>query len=133
MALANIEYVKGQRPTDPDYGVEEPPPEIGNGLPPSLPPLVGIWPPPGHPNVTPPIAYPPGHHPMPPIFIDGSPENPIVLPPGIYPPLPPGVGSGGKIAVLVWVLGVGYRWAVVDTGVGIGGGPVVPPTAQPKR
>lgn len=76
-----------------------------------LPPLPGIWPPPGTPNLPVRIPIDPGYgHP---IIIEGRPDNPIALPPGIYPPLPP--TSNGKYAVLIYVLGVGHRWAVVDT------------------
>lgn len=71
----------------------------------------------------------------------GRPENPIVIPdpppdgttkptppPEIYPPLPPNLSA--PAVILVWVIGVGYRWihsggARPDQG--------LPPTAQPKR
>lgn len=81
------------------------------------PPLPGVWPPPGIPSQ--PIQLPPPGEASNPIVIPGSPEHPIALPPGIWPPLPP--SSTGKYAVLVLVLGVGYRWVVVDA-----------PAAQPK-
>lgn len=114
---------RGGGPTDPDYGIEEGvdpgfgipalPPHVGGG---PLPPLPGVWPPtdrPSLPIALPPIV-PPGHVENP-IVIPGTPEKPIHLPPGIYPPLPPNVGIEGKVAILVWVVGVGHRWAVVDT------------------
>jgi hypothetical protein len=95
--------------------------EIDNSLPSwnrppgnaTLPVLPGIWPPPGKPNLPVRIPVDPGYGV--PIFISEGPENPIALPPGIYPPLPPSGGTSGKVAVLVWVVGVGYRWAVIDT------------------
>ena len=95
-----------------------------------VPPLPGIWPPPGQPTF--PIALPPGE-PTQPIYIEGSPEHPITMPPAtIWPPLPP-VGPTGKYAILILVVGVGYRWLVVE-----GPGPShpiapQPPEAQPKR
>jgi hypothetical protein len=37
-----------------------------------------------------------------------------VLPPGmVWPPLPPSVT--GTVMALVWVVGCGYRWTVIDT------------------
>ena len=46
-------------------------------------------------------------------YIPGSPEHPIALPPGtVWPPLPP--TTTGKYAVLIWVVGVGSRWLVVE-------------------
>lgn len=110
--------------------------EIDNSLPGSgsgfrppgnatLPVLPGIWPPPGKPNFPVRIPVDPGYgHP---IFIGEGPENPIALPPGIYPPLPP-TGSSGKVAILVWVVGVGYRWIVVDDA----SAGQLPSGAQPK-
>jgi hypothetical protein len=41
------------------------------------------------------------------------PEHPIVLPPGaVWPPLPPSVQ--GKILCFVWIVGIGYRWTMID-------------------
>lgn len=94
----------------------------------TLPPLPGIWPPPGQPTL--PIHIPPGGIATPPIYIPGSPEKPINLPPGIYPPLPPSAGIEGKVAILVWVVGVGNRWVVYDTGVEAGH--PLPPHPEPK-
>jgi hypothetical protein len=53
-------------------------------------------------------------------------------PPGtVWPPLNPGDGIGGKVLALVWLVGIGYKWAVLETP------PVVwppqPPVATPKR
>lgn len=104
----------------PGYGGSEG--EIDNSLPSgrpgfrppgnaTLPVLPGIWPKPGTPNLPVRIPVDPGYGQ--PIFIAGGPENPIALPPGIYPPLPP-TGGTEKVAILVWVIGVGYRWAVID-------------------
>lgn len=107
----------------------------------ALPPLPGIWPPPGQiqlPIVLPPTVWPPrpphegggGGVVAPPIYIDGSPTLPIALPPGIYPPLPPRPGIKDKYAVLIWVLGVGWRWAVIDPS--LDAGMPLPPTPEPK-
>ena len=117
---------EGFPPVDPGYGKPEGPPHIGGGpiTPPALP---GYFPPPGH--ISPPIYLPPGGIVSPPIWIPDPPPNiggqppvpgqPLPVPPlppvGIYPPLPPESGISGKVAILVWVVGVGYRWAVVET------------------
>jgi len=80
------------RPTDPGYGVEE-----GEGEAGQLP----VWPlDPEHPDTgLPPVA--------------GHPLPPIDPPPGtIWPPLPPSVPAG-KVLVLVYISGVGYRYAVL--------------------
>jgi hypothetical protein len=92
-------------------------PISGGGVGPShpivLPPLPGVWPQPGtpsHPIVIPPdVPGVPSH----PIVLPGSPEHPIALPPGsVWPPLPPTMT--GKYAILIWVVGVGSRWLIVD-------------------
>lgn len=92
----------------------------GSGVRPShpivLPPLPGVWPPPGQPSL--PIVLPPeggAGSPSHPIYIEGSPEHPIAEPPGhIWPPLPPSVPPGKK-ALLVKVIGEpGVHWLVVD-------------------
>lgn len=77
---------------------------------------------------------------QPPIFIPGTPEHPIVLPPGtIWPPVNPGAGLQGKILLLCWIPGVGSRWVVVELpplpGWPPEGTPMPPmvPPAQPKR
>jgi hypothetical protein len=61
-----------------------------------------------------------------------SPTHPIALPPGtVYPPLPPTVH--GKVLALVAIVGVGYRWLVIDADANRPStGPVPPPTAAPK-
>lgn len=109
----------GEGPVDPGWGVGKPPNKPGHPLP--LPPLPGIWPKPGEPSL--PIALPPGlwppgdHGPgvMPPIYIPEEPTKPLPLPPGsIWPPLPPDLGLTGKVAILVWVVGVGFRWFIYD-------------------
>jgi hypothetical protein len=82
--------------TDPDWGVGAPIPDR-----PDQPIYIPID---GHPgNVLPPVHG----HPAPPI---------ATTPPGtIWPPLPPGAPSG-KAAVLVWIVGVGWRYTVIDLG-----------------
>ena len=96
--------------TDPGYGQGRPRPPHAS-LPIVLPALPGIWPPPGKPN-WPPAPVDPNYDINAPIFIQGRPDTPIALPPGVYPPLPP--ITEGKYAVLILVIGVGYRWLVVE-------------------
>jgi hypothetical protein len=72
-----------------------------------------------------------------------GPDNTLPgVPPGtIYPPLPPEVPKG-KAVVLVFISGVGTRWAVIDTsltpGTPLPGSPAypsgqpVPPLATPS-
>lgn len=106
-------------PVDPDYGLP-----VAPGVWPQPP--VGIWPPPAPVLPTHPI-YPGGGpaHPMPPypdqglpegehpIAPGGGPAHPIALPPGsVWPPLPPSIT--GTILCFVWIVGVGYRWTVID-------------------
>ena len=107
----------GRPDQDLPWGPGRPDNELPGGRPalPSqpLPPLPGIWPRPGEPNI--PVVLPPVGI-APPIYIEPPPDKP--LPPvGIYPPLPPETGlPSGKCAILVWVVGVGYRWIVVEKG-----------------
>jgi hypothetical protein len=132
------------RPVDPGYGVDEGG-RPDQGLPPSLPvhpdqlpvlPPLGIWPPPAPVHPSHPI------YPVPPGAPDqglpggsGSAGQLPVLPPGaVWPPLPPEIG--GKIICFAWVVGVGYRWVILDPSLEI---PVQlptlpgrPPVAQPK-
>ena len=114
-------------PVDPDYGRPTKPPVA---VPPiALPPL-----PPG--IALPPIYLPPsGQLPVvpvppvavPPIVIPEPPDKPLPDPPAIlWPPLPPGTGIAGKALVLVWVVGVGYRWIVAK------GPDMWPPQPEPK-
>jgi hypothetical protein len=147
-------------PGAPDQGLPQPPqiwpPDSLPPLPPGtdLPP--GIWPPtrptvPSHPIVIrPPHA---GHRPplppvhpgqglpgtppvpgQPPAPDQGLPEAPPevdnTLPGLIWPPLPPGTGIAGKAIILIWVVGVGYRWLVVQ-GPDVWP-PALPPIPQPK-
>lgn len=155
---AKITPVGGsESPIDPDYGQGRPlPPMAGHPLPiPPLPPGA-VWPPPG--IVAPPIhlppvvAIPPIYYPEGPPSIGGGPivppdkpgggpppsigGGPIIppekpnLPPGsIWPPLNPGDGISGKIIAVVWLVGIGYRWAALD----VGNRPVAPDQPpQPK-
>jgi hypothetical protein len=147
-----------ERPVDPGYGVGGdqvwPPPSlppVPPGIWPDHPP-VGVWPPqrptiptnpivihpgrpshglppsPGHPDQGLPPS--PGHpdQGLPPI--DAHPDNSLPMPPAtVWPPLPPGTGVAGKALILIWVVGVGYRWLVVG---GTDVWPPEPPQAQPK-
>jgi hypothetical protein len=110
----------GGRPDNslPGGGARPSHPISGGGVGPShpivLPPLPGVWPKPGEP--TQPIVIPPEV--SNPIVIPGEPEHPIALPPGtVWPPLPP--STTGKYAILIWVVGVGARWLIVDAGTGV--------------
>jgi hypothetical protein len=126
-------------PVDPGYGVELPPVIEGGppehpdqGLPPTFPVRPGhglprpphVWPRPPRP-VKPDQGLPrpplvpigPDH----PIYLPpaeggggGAPDQGLPLPPGaVWPPLPPDLE--GKVMCFVWIVGVGYRWTVIDT------------------
>ena len=123
-------FVKMERPTgpvDPGWGVIPPVDPgwgVGKPLPPHgpLPSLPGIWPPPDKPSF--PIIWPiPPETGGPPVVIPQPPDKPLPGPPGtIWPPLPPDAGISGKVAILVWVVSVGYRWFIYEA----------PPAAGPK-
>ena len=110
-------------PVDPGYGIPETPVDPDYGIPEGahpehpivIPPLVGIWPSPGHPAhpIVLPDPPPPNSGP---IYIEGTPENPIKSEPGtLTPALPAGALPPGKVAILVKVVGVeGERWLTVD-------------------
>lgn len=113
-------------PVDPDYG---------------LPALPIIWPMPPRP-VDPSYGIPIPIRPSHPIYLPPvGPDNTLPLPPGaVWPPLPSVVT--GKIMALVWLVGIGYRWTVIDTSLQpthpIAQPPVrpdhaLPPTPQPRR
>jgi hypothetical protein len=93
----------------------------------ALPPLPGVWPPPGQPSlpiyIPPEVAIPP--YPQPPIAIEPPPDKPNPIPPGeIWPDLPP--EYAGKVVAVI-VLGEGkVHWYHVPP-------PAVnPPVARPK-
>lgn len=115
-----------QGPVDPGFGVPLPPvvshPIEPGGSPPNYP--IG-------PNQDLPTA--PGVFPMPPIAGPPvAPSHPIIVPPddvppgAVWPPLPDSLPS--KILALVWIVGVGYRWAVLDLDAD-----VAPPIAEPPE
>lgn len=137
------------RPTRPSHPIVIYPPHVGN-RPPWSPggghPDQGLPGMPGHPSQgLPPVPGVPGtpDNTLPgtgaPPEVDNTlpgtppaPDNSLPMPPAtIWPPLPPGTGVAGKALILIWVVGVGYRWLVVK-------GPEVwppvpePPVAQPK-
>jgi hypothetical protein len=143
-----------EQPVDPGYGFPLPP-VIDNGLPPApthpiapggrpdqgpvrptypvdpgygLPVAPGVWPDPPVTTWPPPQPVRPSH----PIYPGGvGPEHPIVMPPGsVWPPLPPSIT--GKVLCFVWIVGVGYRWTVIDPGLKVDIG-LPPTTPQPKR
>jgi hypothetical protein len=134
----------GRPPVDPGYGIEGPvdpgygyplPPVVDNelpgtpahpdqGLPPTYPVKPGndlprpphVWPRPPRP-VGPDQGLPPQpvtpEHPI--YFPPAGPDNELPLPPGaVWPPLPPALGET-ELLCLVWIVGVGYRWTVIDT------------------
>jgi len=117
----------GDDPVDPGYGQGRPlPPHAGHPLPiPPTPPGIAL----------PPIAIPPAgqlpiYPPDLPVVIPEPPEKPLPGPPAvIWPPLPPGTGIAGKALILIWVVGVGSRWLVVE---GNEIWPPKPPQPQPK-
>jgi hypothetical protein len=126
------QYIQGiliptEGPVDPGYSR----PGGGGGGHPAhpivLPPLPGIWPPPGQPAlpivIPPEVALPP--FPTPPIVIDPPPDKPNPVPPGeIWPPLPP--EYAGKVVAVI-VLGSGQvHWYHVPPP------SVNPPVARPK-
>ncbi len=125
MPLAYIKLLNGPDDVDPGYGNDPArhpaPPIVLPPLPPGTKPPVGTWPPRFDPN-RPEIA--------PPIFIeDDPPSSTLPIQPGqIWPPLNPGTGIGGKVLALVWIVGVGYRWVVLQSA------SIWPPpvTAEPK-
>lgn len=107
-------------PVDPDYGIDEGAHPVHPIV---IPPLVGIWPSPGHPAH--PIVIPDPPPASGPVYIEGTPENPITSNPGtLTPALPPGTLPEKKVAVLVTIPGVeGNRWLTVD----------MTPTVNPLR
>lgn len=100
----------------PGLGTKPTPPSIWppNGLPPlppginnDLPSIPGVWPSPRPPGIWP---NPPDW----PIVIPQPPDKP--LPPvEVWPPLPPSAGIAGKALILIWIVGVGYRWLVYES------------------
>jgi len=134
--------IQGGGPVDPGFGHPRPPVDPGYS---GGHPIYFPWPPPNPPIAAPPIYLPPNAQlpiwlPDLPIVIPQPPEKPLPDPPAVlWPPLPPGVGINGKALILVWVVGVGYRWIVAqgnevwpppDQGKPPDGGK--PPVAQPK-
>jgi hypothetical protein len=131
-------------PVDPGYGIPMPP-VVDNSLPGhgrpnypvdpdyGVPVRPGIWP-------NPPILG--GGHPSQPIYpVPVFPTHPIYEPPGdasqlptippgaVWPPLPPALGDQPLIC-LVWIVGVGYRWAVLNAAVEL---PIYEPPARPDN
>ena len=87
-------------PTDPEWGIDA-------GGSPSHPIYIPIGPDQGLPGQP---AHP--SQGLPPVA--GGPKPPTDPPPGhIWPPLPPGLPPG-KAAILVWISGVGHRYAVIE-------------------
>jgi len=131
-------------PTDPGFGGGRPqrpkpwPPTSPSFPPDATDPEWGVE---THPHPSLPIFLPPGRvdNELPPVAGVKPPTTP---PPGtIWPPLPPGLPTG-KCAILIWISGVGHRYAVidvpptVDAGLPSGGahpGHGLPETPQPKR
>jgi hypothetical protein len=125
--------------TPPDWPIviPIPPDKPQPGLPPrpdaGLPPGGVVGGGPATPPVRPDQGLPPGGiagHPLPPGgVIGGGPIYPAE-PPVLWPPLPPDAGIAGRAVILIWVVGVGYRWLIVE---GRMQPPIyTPPPAQPK-
>jgi len=99
-------------PVDPGYGLPSRPTVWPK-------PPVGIWPPP-HPVYPSLPIYPtdgidnsPPGQPEKPGGTPGTPGHLPALPPGsVWPPLPPIIQ--GKILAFAWLVGIGYRWVVID-------------------
>jgi hypothetical protein len=117
------------RPGIPSNPIVVYPPRVDNSLPGAPPaPDQGL---PGSGGKPPkPDQGLPGTPPAPDQGLPGTPpsvDNSLPQPPAtIWPPLPPGVGVAGKALLLIWIVGVGYRWLVVS------GPDVWPPVPQPK-
>jgi len=111
-------------PVDPGYGRPTYPVRPDHGLP--SPPNRWPMPPrPVRPDNSLPIAP---VHPSFPIYLPG-PDNELPLPPGaVWPPLPPALGAT-ELLCLVWIVGIGYRWTVIDTS--LKPGMPLPPTTVP--
>jgi translation initiation factor IF-2 len=95
------------RPVRPSHPIA---PGGGGGATPT-PPIAGGGGRPSHPIAPPPVPISPEH----PIYLPGGPDNSLPLPPGaVWPPLPPALDDT-ELMCLVWIVGVGYRWTVIDT------------------
>ena len=124
--LAVITPLEGNPP-----GVVAPPiynrPEIWppKGLPP-LPPIEGL--PPGWWDKPPATGLWPIEPPDWPIVVPVPPDKPVPGdPPTLWPPLPPSAGVAGRALILIWIVGVGYRWLVYESR------PIhTPPEPEPK-
>ena len=139
-------------PVDPGFGVGRPP-HVGKLPPGMFPPHLPIqprppgrpptiWPPSGHADNS--LARPPGDL-LPPDSFDYSlpvpPNCQLPVWPGspaapgtIWPPLP-GIdnslpGQSHNLLVIVWVPGIGYRWAVIDPSLTVDND--LPPERAPK-
>lgn len=118
-------------PVDPGYGIEMPPVINGgpgggerpdNSLPTypvrpdnELPSPPGVWPQPPRPEgpIDPGYDRPIPIYPSLPIYRPEGPDNTLPMPPGtVWPPLPPSVT--GDLLCFCWIVGVGYRWVVID-------------------
>jgi hypothetical protein len=133
-------------PIDPGYGCGMPPIASGQPVPPGyasgqpVPPTYPVDP--GYDLPSPPHLWPAPPRPeqpdqsLPPIPV--KPSVPIYLPPegeehplppgSVWPPLPPSVT--GVVMCLVWIVGAGYRWTVIDTGLQPSV-PIYPPPLPP--
>jgi hypothetical protein len=82
-----------------------------------------VWPNPPITTWPPPQPVRPSH----PIYPGIGPDHELPMPPGsVWPPLPPEIK--GKILCFVWIVGVGYRWTVIDPSLHIDN---APPGSQP--
>jgi hypothetical protein len=93
-------------PVDPDFGID-----VGQGR-----PTHPIQLPPTPPGLRPDNSLPSAPvRPSQPIFIPETPDNALPVPPGtIWPPIPPSTGASGRVWILIYVVGVGHRWLLIN-------------------
>jgi hypothetical protein len=124
-------------PVDPDYGIGIGHPSHGLPRPPA------VWPPQFPPTpVDPDWGVNAPARPSLPIYIPVGPDNTLpglppvaghlptipLVPGSVWPPLPPGLPPG-KVAILVFISGLGHRYAIIEVPPPEVSGP---PKPQPK-
>lgn len=103
-------YELPERPDRPDNSLPITPP--GGSV--SHPIAPGGERPSGQPVPPPQSGRPDQGLPQPP----GSVSQPIYLPGTVWPPLPPTMDDG-KYLCFTWIVGIGYRWIVIDTNLSV--------------
>lgn len=116
------------RPVRPGHDLPGRPPHVGGGPAPGRPdrPDQGLPPSGARPGHDLPVPISPSH----PIYLPPpGVDNALPLPPGaVWPPLPPSLGET-ELLCFVWIVGIGYRWTVIDTS--LKPGMPLPPTTVP--